>query len=122
MGTERDVDPQLRYLEAEHIEGPLAQFDGADVLEADGRKIGEVIGALVHPAARRIRYLVIERKRFPRAHRYLLPLTDIRIDAERSALVLDDEDHSPLDRFDRARYAALSDDDLVTAIFANQAA
>lgn len=122
MGAHHEVDSQLRYLDADHIEGPLAQFDGADVVESDGRKLGKIVGALVDPAASRVAYLVIERKRLARARRYLLPLTDIRINAERSALLLDDGDQRLLDGFDRSRYPAFSDADLLKAIFANRAA
>ena len=115
-------ETRFRYLDAERIEGPFAAFRGLEVLDAGRHKVGSVTGVLVDPAERHVSYLVVQRKGLFRSRRYLLPLTDIRVDAGRAALVLEDETKLPLGKFEPQRYPAFSDDDLLTALFANRAA
>jgi hypothetical protein len=110
----------LRYVDAGHIEAPLPEFGTVDVLDGGGRRIGSIDGVLVDPAERKARYLVIRRGGVPPC-RELLPLTNICVDPNARALRVDDEAVT-LEKFEPQRYPAFSDDDLLTAIFANRAA
>jgi hypothetical protein len=113
-------DPNLRYLDADHVEAPLTEFGAADILDCQGQKMGSIDGVLVDPGQRKAVYLVIRRGRIG-AHRELLPIADLHIEANGRALRLQSET-APLERFDPRRYPTFSDDDLLTAMFASRAA
>src|SRR6185436_14342555 len=114
------ADSNLRYLDANHVEAPLAEFGAADILDYQGEKIGSIDGVLVDPGQRKAVYLVIRRGRV-KARRELLPIADLRVEPSGRALRLQSET-APLEKFDARRYPAFSDDDLITAMFANRAA
>ena len=110
------VDAELRYLDAAHVEGPLPQFQSVELLDANDEKIGRVDGIIVDPRKRRAEYLVVARANGRR--RYLLPMEQIRVDAERHALAVEDaEPIDQLDEFDSEQFPRFSDDDLITALF-----
>jgi hypothetical protein len=88
---------RLCYLDAMHLEGPLPEFDGAEVRTSSDRKIGHLDGIVVDPAARRVRYLVVDTAKSPGRHRYLVPVDATRVDVKHRALCVE------VDRTDLAR-------------------
>src|ERR671912_2554131 len=108
-------ESNLRYLGADHIEAPLTELRAADVLDANGRRLGSVDGVLLDPSQRKALYLVIRRDGGVRAHRELLPIADIQIEPDGRSLRVGGAT-LPLTKFDPQRYPAFSDDDLLTAI------
>src|SRR5688572_20225825 len=89
MGRGPAEAARLRYLNATRIEGPLPTFNGLDVRDSKGRRVGRLDGIIIDPAERRLRYLVVDDGGFLENHRYLIPLQRTRIDAERPALWVD---------------------------------
>ena len=114
-------DLHLRYLDADHVETPLADFGAADVLDQAGHKLGSVDGVVVDPAQRKALYLVIRRNGPVRTERHLLPLADIHVEAAGRVLRVD-RDPAPLEEFEERRYPVFSDDDLLKALFPGRAA
>ena len=112
-------DSRLRYLQADHVEAPLREFSAAEVLDAGGQNLGSIDGVLVDPAQRKAVYLVIRRNGLLR-RRELLPLADLHVEPARDALRLTSP--AQLEQFDPRQYPDFSDDDLVTALFADVAA
>jgi len=117
---ELDDDRGLRYLSATDVEGPISTFDGLEILDREEQTIGRLDGIIIDPRERRVRYLVVDERKFVRRHRVLLPLEMTRIDAERAALHVDVDkaDVDDLQEFDTRTFPPFSDDDLITALFA----
>ena len=116
-------DHALRYLDAVHVDGPLAEFASLDLLGPNEEKLGSVEGVLVNPQKRRAEYLVIARRKGIRRRRYVLPMSEIRVDADRHALSLESSDAADaLSEFDASQYPEFSDEDVITAMFASQPA
>src|SRR5436305_11378381 len=110
---------RLRFVDNDHLAGPLVEH--LDVTTRAGNRIGTFDGVLVEPSERRVRYLVVDRGRFFH-QRCLIPLPDARIDAEHHAISLDVEeaDAAEWQRFDPSTFPPFSDEDLITAMFANR--
>ena len=109
----------LRYLNTARLEAPLV--DSLDVRTRGDVKLGRFDGVIVDPTARRVRYLVVERGRLFH-ERHLIPLVPTRVDSEHHALRLevDAVDPSTWQKFDAGSCPPFSDDDLVTAMFAQR--
>ena len=114
------VEPQLRYLDANHVGTTAGRLDGAVLVNPANARIGVLGGVLVDPQHRQVRYYVIERKRgwFGSRH-YLLPLTATRLDRDRHTLEVDveAEEIPQLPEVDPDDLPRFSDDDLLTALF-----
>ena len=111
----------LRYLDAAHVEHPAGMLAGIRVCSATGEVLGSVEGVLLEPARRRIHYFVLERAALLARRRYLLPVDDLVLNAEDRTI--DVEANAPeLERFDARSVAAFSDDDVIAAMFAPNAA
>ena len=110
----------LRFVDNSQLESPLVE--PLDVRTQEGTKIGTFDGVIVDPAQRRVRYLVVDRGRVFHK-RCLIPMPAARLDAEHHALQIevDDTDATEWERFDPVTYPKFSDDDLITAMFAQRA-
>ncbi len=108
----------LRYLEAEQVKHPLGTLAGLNMFTEENEKLGSVEGVLVEPAARRIRYFVLERSGIFQNRRYLLDADrPASIEAAGGKLrVMANEDD--LERFDRRSVQTYSAEDAVDAMFA----
>ena len=95
-------------------------FEPLTVLTRTDIKLGTFDGVVVDPAARCVRYLVVDRGRFFHERR-LIPLVTTRVDAKHRALRLEVDNVDPSEwlMFDRRSYPPFSDDDLITAMFAH---
>jgi PRC-barrel domain len=116
MASEEHTPSHLCYLDTERLEGPL--FEPFDVRTRHGVKVGTFDGVVVDPAARCVRYLVVDRGRVFHERR-LIPVGPAHIDRTHRALrLVDDVDPSEWERFDARTYPPFSDEDLVTAMLA----
>ena len=109
---------RLRYLSADHVEGPRSTFERFEVRNVDDEKIGRLDGVLVDPPARRMRYLVVDVGTF-RHRLHLVPLEATRVDHDAHALRVDMErdDMASAPPFDPHTVVRFSDEDLLTAMF-----
>jgi len=112
----------LRYLDANQVEHPSGTFAGHVLCSQDYEQLGAITGILVDPATRRLRYFVIERSGVLKRRRYLLPVDSspvLRADDRKLCVLADVDD---LERFDARQVERFSDEDAITAIFAEPAA
>ena len=109
----------LRYLDATHVGGPAGKLWDFDVSDASGLALGKLAGVVVDPAARRLRYFVVEAGRWLSRHRYLIPLCPATLQSEQHAMKLEcDRDATGEWRtFDDHLFPPFSDDDLLDALF-----
>lgn len=107
---------QLRYLDADDIDDSVVDFDGLDVRDSDGAKLGDVDGFLVDPGSGRVRYAVIDSGGWFRSRRLILPIGHATVDSEARALHVDvSRDRlAELPEFDEDRFRTLSDADFRT--------
>jgi hypothetical protein len=117
MGNNEKAPEHLCYLNTRRLEAPL--FEPLDVRTRSDLKLGTFDGVVVDPAARCVRYLVIDRGRFFHERR-LIPLMLTRIDRKHHALRLEVDNVDPAEWliFDKRSYPPFSDADLITAMFA----
>jgi len=101
---------RLCYLDTTQIEGPLGDFDRAEVRTGADGKVGHLDGIVVDPTERRIRYLVVDNERYLNHRRYLVPIGSTRVDIERRALCVegDDVDLGECAEFDRDAFRTFS--------------
>jgi hypothetical protein len=114
------IEPQLRYLDANHVGTPEGRLDGAVLVNPANDRLGTLEGVLIDPEHRQVRYYVVERKRgWFGSHHYLLPLTATRLDRDHRTLQVDvDSEQIPqLPEVDPDDLPRFSDDDLLTALF-----
>lgn len=122
MALELPRPDALRYLDADHVQHPLGTLAGWTVYSQEGDKLGVISGVLLEPASRRIRYYVVEKRVALLHRRYLL--------AADTPAVLEADDHKlrilisvdELERFDARQVEPFSDEDAITAMFAQPAA
>jgi hypothetical protein len=112
----------LRYLDADHVEHPSGTFAGHMLCSQDDEKLGAITGMLVEPTTRRVRFFVVERSSVLKNRRYLLPADSspvLRADDRKLCVFANADD---LERFDARQVERFSEDDAITAIFAQPAA
>lgn len=118
------IRPKLCYLNAAQVKTPAGQLAQISLCGQDGRRLGTVDGVLINPAERRISHLVVEGERLGGTHRYLVPADAlIRMECDRGALRLEaDADPSAGCDLDLDSIPAMTEDDLIAAMFARRAA
>jgi hypothetical protein len=116
------AEARLRYIEASKVETPGGLLDQLDVLNQADSNVGRIEGIVVDPAERQVRYFVVKSRRTFRARHYLLPLAPATIDAENKALHFDVQADDLAELIDgpAKAFPPFTDDDLITAIFANR--
>lgn len=104
---------RLSYLDADNIDDDRVDFDGLDVLDPAGNKLGNLDGFMVDAAGGRPYYAVVDSGGWFSGRRYLLPIGHARLDAGNKALRVDVErgaiEHYP--EFDESRFSELSEED-----------
>lgn len=112
----------LRYIDAAHVLGPAGAFGNVRVRDSADHALGTLAGFVVDPAARRLRYLVVEMRHWLKRQRYLVPLSLARLERDRQGLMLDVDDAMPHEwrEFDDRQFSPFSDDDLLDAMFARE--
>jgi hypothetical protein len=111
-------------LQADNVELPAGTLAGLQLCSRDDQSLGALDGVLIEPSTRRVRYFVVKRAGWLRSNRYLLPLeTPAHVDRERNVLRLEvSADDLPRENFDANTVRPFSDEDVVTAMFAPNAA
>jgi PRC-barrel domain len=114
----------LRYIDAAHVLSPAGEFSNFRVRDAADHALGTLSGFVVDPAARRLRYLVVEMRGWLKRQRYLVPLCGARLERDRQALMLEVDEQTPKQwrEFDDRQFSPFSDDDLLDAMFARKRA
>ena len=115
---------KLCYLAARDVEIPEGTLAGLDLCSLDEKKLGTLDGVIIDPAARRVRYYVVEAKGWFSAKRFLLPADQpTRIDHDEHMMRIDLEaDDVRRAEFDRDAIREFSDDDLMVSLFSTHAA
>ena len=110
----------LRYLDATDVLSPAGQLRDFHVSDTRGSSLGTLAGFVVDPAARRLRYFVVEVARWLSKRRYLVPLCPATLEPERQRVRLDCDQASKDQwrEFDDRLFSRFSDEDRLDAIFA----
>jgi hypothetical protein len=115
-------DTSLRYLDAASVLHPEGSLEGIRVCTPADEPIGSVEGVLIEPAHRRVRYYVVVRSTLLRNRRYMVPADRVAIlNSDGRTICIDAEDEL-FERFEPTSVPPFSDDDLIDAIFATDAA
>ncbi len=106
------MDTGLRYIEAEKVDNV-----GRLSVRMDDDDVGDLDGLIVDPAARRVRYFVIDAG----GPKYLLPLCPAMLDQHENSLrVLDSDECEDWQEFDPEEYPEFGDEDVLDFMFANK--
>lgn len=114
----------LRFVPA----AQLACGDGDNDLKrvelrgADDQALGHLHGVVVDPAARRVRYFVVENVHWLTRRRYLLPHCPASVGVNAHVLRLECAEPDSPESFDANHIPRFSDDDLIDSMFAASAA
>lgn len=84
----------LRYIQADYVTNIDGDTLGTEVLGSHGKSLGHLDGVLVDFYERKLRYIVVNTRSLFSRHRYLLPLSEARLDRQRPALRLDIDEES----------------------------
>lgn len=116
MAAQVIANTALRFLPAQKVRCGACHFEQFAVKNGSEERIGALEGFIVDPPARKVRYVVVNpHGLFTRPR--LVPMPGARIDAESEALLVAGS-LSRCEPFDRALYPDLSDEDVLTAVFA----
>ena len=122
--NERQTAADLRYLEADNVRCPAGNLAEFRVVTADAESLGSVSGVLISPATRRCEYFVIESGGLFSHRRFLLPIEAGAVvqDAPKRLKIPARKDELDLQAYTPNSVREFSDDDLLTALFAKDAA
>lgn len=112
MPENRYITPLL-FVDAGDINDDRLDFDGLDVLDPTGQKLGDVEGFVVQRDTKRPYYVVVDSGGWFSSRSFLVPIGHARLDAGNSALRVD-LDKSTIQRFpefDKDRFPEMSEDD-----------
>ena len=115
---------ELSFLDASNVTSPAGVLSELDVLSAEGRRLGSIEGVVIDANARRVRYLSVRSAGWFGRRRYLVQADQSgQIEGEGKALRLRvDLQNEAVPGLDAAALREFSDDDLLAALFATQAA
>lgn len=117
MALETTVNKALRFLPVERVRCGVYNFEHFAVRNESAEPIGDLEGFIVDPPARKVRYAVVNpRGLFARPR--LVPVPGARVDTESEALLVDGPPLSRCETYDSSRFPELSDEDVLTAVFA----
>lgn len=107
---------RLRFLDANDVHDDVVDYDGLDVIGAEGEKIGNLDGFIVDAGAGRLYHLVVDSGGWFRSRQFLIPAGHARIAANRRALIVDvtRDALSRFPEFDADRFREFTDADLRT--------
>ncbi len=115
-----DNNLRLCYLEASRVGSPAGELAGFKVETPSEESIGTLSGVLIDPAEARIRYFVVDKRRWLRGQTYLIS-TDwpVYVEPGRNTLTVDVEpsDIARLDDCEDFTIEPMSDEDMVDAMF-----
>jgi hypothetical protein len=114
----------LRYLEANNVRCSLGNLADFQVCTSDAKSLGNIEGVLISPSTRRCEYFVIESRSLFEQHRFLLPVveTGAIVEEPKTLKIAARKDELNLEKFTPSSVPQFSDEDLITTIFAQDAA
>jgi hypothetical protein len=106
--------PWLRYVEAGDLDDSTFDFDGLDVKNAAGEKLGDVNGFILDADSARPYYVVVDSKGWFKTKHYLLPIGHAQLDVQQKALIADlsADRIKQFPGFDLDKFAKWTEDDL----------
>ncbi len=109
----------LRYLDATAVISPDGELRDFQVSDLGGISLGKLTGFVIDPAARQLRYFVVEVARWLSKTRYLVPLCPATLEPQRRTVTLDCDPATKNEwrEFDDRLFSRFSDDDLMDALF-----
>jgi PRC-barrel domain len=109
----------LRYLDATSVLGPAGELRDFQVSDTGGLSLGKLAGFVVDPAARQLRYFVVEVARWLNRRRYLIPLCPATLEPQHRTVRLECEPPAKQQwrEFDDRLYSRFSDEDLIDSLF-----
>lgn len=126
VSTKReDGDSHLCYLDASQVQSPAGELSTLDLQSVNGEPLGNLQGVLIDPGARRLRYFVVESPGWFRRRRYLVSADrPACVESGLGALRLDvaARDLARCEEFDAGAVREFSEEDAVTAMFAQRVA
>lgn len=125
MKAKMGRESQLRFLEASRVGSPAGDLGSLQLHSQADEPLGTLNGVLIDPAARQVRYFVVETPGWFRSRKYLVPADyTAKVEPERRTLRLDlaADDLQTLDEFDGRAVREFSDEDTVAAMFAERVA
>jgi hypothetical protein len=111
---------RLRYVGANRIDLPVPNhLRPLSVETEEGARLGELQGVLVDPAARQVRFLLVDGGGWFHHRRRLVPLAAARLDRSRGTIRVDVDaaDPAACPEVGSITLRDFSDDDLVAALF-----
>jgi hypothetical protein len=116
------ITDNLRFIETKQLRTTADHINGSTVVVSPSDTVfGKLVGALIDPPQRHVRFLVVESGRTFSRHQYVVPFDTAQFDSRQNALRVDAGDDAlhevQVDQFER-----FSDKDLLDAIFAPYAA
>ncbi len=109
----------LRYLDATAVLSPAGELRDFHVSDTGGFSLGTLRGFIVDPAARQLRYFVVEVARWLSTRRYLIPLCPATLEPQHRTVRLECDAPAKTQwrEFDDHQFSRFSDDDLLEALF-----
>jgi hypothetical protein len=114
----------LRYLEANSVRCSAGSLSDFRVCTEDSQPLGNVAGVLISPTTRRFQYFVVESSGLLKHRRFLVPVdAGASLQEEFNTLrIAARKDELDLETFTPSSVPAFSDEDLITTMFAQDAA
>ena len=105
---------RLRYVDADDLDDSTVNFDGMDVKNTAGEKLGDVDGFILDVTDGRPYYVVVDSGGWFKSKLYLIPIGHARLSTDDDHLLADltRERITRFPGFDRHEFEKLSDDDL----------
>jgi hypothetical protein len=115
----RGTTAALRYLDATAVLSPAGDLRNFKVSDTGGFSLGKLAGFVVDPAARQLRYIVVEVARWLSTRRYLIPLCPATLEPQHRTMRLECDPPAKTQwrEFDDRQFSRFSDDDLLEALF-----
>ena len=107
--------PWLRYVDAGDLDKTAIRFDGMDVDDPSGKKLGDVEGFVIDVNSGRPYYVVVNGGGWFKSKHFLLPVGHVRLGADSSTMITDvtREHVSRYPGFDLDKFAELTDFELL---------
>jgi sporulation protein YlmC with PRC-barrel domain len=105
---------RLRYLDAADVDDAVVSFDGLDIVDAEGQRIGGIDGFVVDADARRVNHIVVDSGGWFTSGRLLLPIGHAVVASDRKSLRTDVTRDAlrRLPEFDADRFSEFTDEEL----------
>ncbi len=105
---------QFRYADAGDLENGPVDFDGLDVRNANGDKVGDVEGFIVDAETERPYYVVVDSGGWFSGGRYLVPVNHVSFDRDEQCMRVDLDKNTiqQYPKFDKDEFERMSDAEL----------